>query len=657
MVRLKFTPVVTALSGALLGGLFTPVPALAQAPNVGFPFPPGGQLGTKATVNLNGANLQGATAVLVSGEGVQAQITNATNAAALPVELTIAPNAKPGLREMRVITPRGASNGAHVWVGGYPEGNEVEPNNNLAAAQKVEKLPLTLNGQVNGSEDVDCFTFQAAAGETFVFDLIASQIASGLDGYLALYDARGKVLQSAMDSFDRDPRIVYTFKNAGTYTIQVRDSMYRGGGNFVYRLTAGKIPVITGFLPRAGKKGQTVNVTMEGANLGEMKSMAVQIPADGGDVTLVPATPGGMPVNGLSLMASDLHEMVETEPNDEAGQAMPLPDGALAVSGRMDKGGDVDVYRIKPAAAGTLAIDLFGRQIGSRIDSYLRVLDPMGKELQANDDSIGKDSRIVFGVAAGTEYLVEVRSQDQRFGGDVYYRLQIAPPGAQDFKLTVTPDEINVGQGGSTLVTVGVQRLNGFGGPVALKLEGLPAGMTVSPAFVPAGGGSALFTLTADPAAVQGAYGIIRVVGTATIGDKPVERVAVPFETYKPPLSADNQTANRNMWILPAAVMPPTPYALTLDKRDITVKRGTDAAVKVTSIRQMGQVAQITLTVAGQPANVAPTLANIAANMNEATLTFKVAANAPVGTYNIIISGNLANNVQVAPAYTVTITE
>jgi hypothetical protein len=34
-----------------------------------------------------------------------------------------------------------------------------------------------------------------------------------------------------------------------------------------------------------------------------------------------------------------------------------------------------------------------------------------------------------------------------------------------------------------------------------------------------------------------------------------------------------------------------------------------------------------------------------------------VAANAPVGTYNVILSGNLANNIQAAPAFTLTITE
>lgn len=631
-------------------------PAAAQVPNVGFVYPAGGQSGAKAAVTLNGANLQGATGLMVSGEGVQAQITKNDNAAALPVELTIAPNAPAGVRELRVVTPRGVSNATRIWVSSYPDLNEVEPNNNLAQAQKVEKLPAVLNGQINGGEDVDDYTFQAAAGDTFVFDLVSFKIASGLDGYLNLVDSRGKVLQSAQDSFDRDPRIIHTFKTAGTYTIQVRDSMYRGGGNFVYRLTAGKVPVVTGYLPVGGKRGQTVNVTLQGANLGNMGPMPVQIPADRDEVTLALNTPMGPAANPISMYAGDTDEAVEAEPNDDAAGANPVGNFPVTINGRIDKPGDRDVFRIKPTAAGSVSFRVMARQIGSRLDSFLRVLDASGKELQSNDDAEGKDSRVVLSVQAGTEYLVEVRSLDRRSGGDMYYRLEIEPPAGQDFKLTVQPDEVNIGQGGSTAVTVTAQRLNGFGGPINLKVEGVPAGVTVSPAVIPAGQGAGTFTLTADAMAAAGAATQLKITGVATIGDKPVERQAQPIEIYKAPLAQDNQNSIRTTEMLPAAVMPPTAYSLDLEQRAITVKKGASVQIKVKTTRQMGVTQQINLTVAGQPANVTPQLQNIAANANEAVITLAVAANAPEVTQNILISGNLNNNVQVAPVLTITIT-
>ena len=633
-------------------------PAAAQAPNVTHVFPPGGQTGTKAAVTVAGGNLQGATALLVSGTGVKAQITKNTEGGALPVELEIAPDAVPGMREVRVVTPRGSSNAGRMWIGAYPELAEKEPNNALAAAQKLEKLPVALHGQASGGEDVDCYTFQAGAGDTFVFDLVAARMTSALDGYLTLFDARGKTLQAAVEGFDRDPRIIHTFKTAGTYAIQVRDTMFRGGAPYVYKLTLGKVPVVTGYLPIGGKRGYPVEVALEGVNLGDMKTMTVTMPAEGNLLTVMPKTAAGPAVSPISLLPTDQMEDTEYEPNDAPEQAMTLDLMPSLVSGRMDKPGDVDLYRLKAAAAGNLTFEIHARRLGSRLDSFMRILDAAGKELSTNDDGAGKDSRITLGVEAGKEYLVEVRALDRRSGGDVFYRLSVNPPGTPDFALTVTPDEINVGQSGSTLLTVNITRTNGFNAPVALRVDGLPEGLTASYAAIPPGAQNAQFTLTAAPGATPGAMGQIRVVGAARIGEADVERVAQPLETYQPPLAQANQTATRPTQIFAATVMPPTAYALDFEQREITVKKGTmNLDVKVKAIRQMGQNGAIALTVAGLPGNVTLAAAPIAQNANEVVLKLNVAANAPATTANIIITGNLNNNQQVAPALKLTVTD
>jgi hypothetical protein len=350
-----------------------------------------------------------------------------------------------------------------------------------------------------------------------------------------------------------------------------------------------------------------------------------------------------------------MDELVEAEPNDQAARATLVDNLPVALNGRIDKPGDVDVYRIKPAAAGNLSFEVWGKRIGSRLDSFLRLMDGTGKDIQSNDDALGKDSRIVFNVQAATEYLVEIKSIDRRGGGDMFYRLEIQPPGGQDFALTVTPDEINVGQGGNTAVTVNIQRLNGFGGKVDLKVEGLPAGITASPAFIPAGQQAGTFTLSADAMAAPGGFAQVRVIGTATIAEKPVERVAQPIEIYRAPLAQDGQDSRRPCLIFTAAVMPPTAYALDLDQRAVTVKKGTNVQIKVKAIRQMGVTQQINITAAGQPPNVNPQLQNINANANEATITLQVGANAPEVTQNIIFTGNLNNNLQSAPALTITV--
>ena len=646
-------PALSALT-ALIG---LAAPAHAQAPAVSFVYPAGVKTGGSGTVAVNGGNLNGATSVMVEGQGVTATIKDAANAGAIQLQLDVAANATPGVREVRVVTPRGVSNAGRVWLTAYPGINEVEPNNTPAAPQKLAALPVTVDGQVNGGTDIDIYSFEAAAGDTYVFDLAAYRMVSGLDGYLILANAKGKTLQTAQEGFDRDPRIVYKFPAAGTYQIAVRDSMFRGGANYTYRLTMGKIPVITGYLPVGGKKGQSVNLTLEGENLGAMKNATVQMPGDQPEITVAPAAPTGAPSSPITLVSGDADEVTENEPNNDVSFANGIAAVPATLNGRIDKSGERDLFKFKPAAAGTLAIEVKAKRIGSRIDSNLRILDATGKAISENDDAIGKDSRIVMNVAAGTEYLIEVRSVDQRAGGDCFYRVEIAPPGGQDFTLRTTPDSVNVGLGGSTVVTVQITRQNGFAGPIDLRVEGLPAGMTASRALIPPGQASGQFTITAAANAAAGAMGAIKIIGKATIDGKVVEHVATPFENYVAPLAQPDQAKPRDTVFNHAATMPAQAYALDISPKEITVKRGQPVKITVTAARQQGQTAQINIAVAGQPGNVNPALNNIAANANSAEITLNVAANAPVVTQNVIITGNMNNNVQTAPAFTLTITE
>jgi len=646
----------TASSAAVLA-LSLASPALAQAPSAGYVFPSGAQIGAKTNVTVNGGNLQEASATVISGEGVAVKIVKNTEAGSLGLELEAAGDAVPGAREIRIITPRGTSNAARIWVGPYAEANETEPNNTYAAPQKMERLPATFNGQINGGEDVDVYAFSAGAGETMVFDLVAIPLASPLDGYLQLADSRGKVITSSQEPFDRDPRIIHTFQTAGAYTILVRDTLYRGDANFVYRLTAGQIPLVTGYLPLAGRRGQSTEVLLEGVNLGSMKTLQIQMPESGDAHAVAARTSSGTALHPVSLAATQLEEYREYEPNNLISHATPLGDLPVAASGRIDKPGDVDLFKITPTTAGLVTFNLFARRLGSRIDPYLRILDAMGKELQSNDDADGKDSRVSFNVQAGTVYLLEVRSQEKSSGVNAYYRLEMAPPSGQDFKLSLLPAGVNVAKAGSAMLTVNLQRINGFGGPVQVRVEGLPAGVTASPVTIPAGQASALFTLSADGSANPGAMSMMRVIGTGQIGDQMVERSAIPIEQYTLPQAPDGQVSRREAKFLPAAVMPQQAYSLATESRQVTIKRGMNATIKIIAARQAGATQAINITVAGQPNNVNPMLQNIAANANEVTLTLQVAGNAPVGTYNLVFTGNMNNNVQVAPALAFTITE
>jgi hypothetical protein len=222
----------------------------------------------------------------------------------------------------------------------------------------------------------------------------------------------------------------------------------------------------------------------------------------------------------------------------------------------------------------------------------------------------------------------------------------------------VSPDVINIPKGGSAALTVTLTRQNGFGGAVSFRLDDAPAGLTLNASDLRAGANTTTFTVSAGPQSEANTWSRVRLVAVGNIGGKQVERVAEPGETYPMPLAPQaNQTLRRPTQLFAAAVTPQAPFVLVIEQPEIKAKKGTQGVeIKVKAIRQMGVTEQINLTVENQPANVAPVLANIAANKDEAVLKLNIAANAPEGLSNLIIKGTRSGVAQTAPALPLTIT-
>ena len=67
--------------------------------------------------------------------------------------------------------------------------------------------------------------------------------------------------------FHPDPVLFYEVPNDGEYTLQIRDSIYRGRDDFVYRITVGEVPYVTGIFPLGGPAGAQTTVQLTGWNL------------------------------------------------------------------------------------------------------------------------------------------------------------------------------------------------------------------------------------------------------------------------------------------------------------------------------------------------------------------------------------------------------
>ncbi len=96
--------------------------------------------------------------------------------------------------------------------------------------------------------------------------------------------------------------------------------------------------------------------------------------------------------------------------------------------------------------------------------------------------------------------------------------------------LTANPSQLSIQQGGSQEVTIGIQRVAPFAGPVTLSLSGAPAGVTGSFAPNPAGGGEAVLTLAVGQGVTPGSY-TLNVQGTGS----PQASVAVALTVTAPP--------------------------------------------------------------------------------------------------------------------------
>lgn len=204
--------------------------SIGELPYLKTIFPLGGRRGTENTIAVAGANLE-------TVESIQVSIGAETPA---------------GAQSLRVQTLSGlATNARPFAIGNWTEMVEVEPNNSLGNATAVT-TPITLNGKIDKSGDVDWFLFEIEEPQRLVFEVEALKLSSKLDALLILYGP-GKPMEASEDmawSDDKeqvlmvnddattgaDARIDWNFEKPGEYSVAIRDLNNQGGETYPYRL-------------------------------------------------------------------------------------------------------------------------------------------------------------------------------------------------------------------------------------------------------------------------------------------------------------------------------------------------------------------------------------------------------------------------------------
>ena len=593
--------------------------AFRAPPRLGYVYPAGAQQGTTVTLSIGGQNLADASALRLTGPGLKAKITgyhrplnqkevndlrekldqlqkkraaaqadpaaprlteedikfamegranlanrqsrqaNPALSESVTVELTVAADAPPGDRELRLRTPNGLSNPIVFQVGTLPEyvspvitsenpaaggaGRRTEQRAAPRVAPTAVTLPVLVNGQILPGE-IDRYKFTAKAGQRLT--LIASArtllpyLADAVPGWfqatLALHDAKGREVAYDDDfRFNPDPVLAYVIPADGDYTVEIKDSIYRGREDFIYRLALGELPFITGIYPLGCVPSPNSRFTLTGWNL----------PSDHAEVDTTTRPPGwfdlfardrGHLSNRAVFVVDAQADTAELEPNDTPAHAQPLTLPAI-VNGRIERAEDTDVYRLHGRKGDEIVAEILARRLQSPLDSVLRLTDAAGQMLASNDDFEDKgagliahqaDSRLTLTLPADGDYFLHVTDAQHQGSPAHAYRLRVGPP-HPDFELRVAPSAVNLRAGGSQVITIYALRHDGFAGEIKLGLGDAPPGFSLSGARLPAGQDKIQLTLNAltaprdEPCA-------IRIGGVATIAGQSVTREALPAD-------------------------------------------------------------------------------------------------------------------------------
>jgi hypothetical protein len=462
----------------------------------------------------------------------------------IKLQIKLPDDLKPGTHELRVITTNGLSNPILFQTGSLKEVLEKPGNDSLeGTARSAETLPLFLNGQIMPGE-VDHFRFRAQQGETLVFQVYARSLipylADAVPGWfqavLTLYDANGREL-AYQDDFriDPDPTLVFKVPKDGEYVLAIRDSIYRGRQDFVYRIAMGELPFVDHIFPLGGPRNREVTVQLFGVNL-PYKEMNLQTGPDAPAAKDIRVEHLGEVSNSRSFAVDDGPELLEAELNDLPAQAQTVPLGTL-INGRIEKVGDVDCFRFEGKKGRKVSLEVVARRLGSPLDARLMLLDPEEHIVAVSDDVVDRaaglvthhaDASLTYELPATGSYTVRLEDL-QRKGGSAYtYRLHIG--GARpDFQLRMVPSSLRIPQQGSALVTVHVLRQGGFDGPVELELRRGARGVTLEKTEIPAGSDKVQLIISADQTARKGIRPLV-VQGKGRPIALTARRPAVPSE-------------------------------------------------------------------------------------------------------------------------------
>ena len=680
--------------------------ATAQLPetHLGSIYPAGAQAGQSLTLEISGVDLDAVNQLEFSHPGISAtqKLAEAGPFEDQPqpvenqFEVKVHGDVPSGQYEVRCRGKYGLSNPRAFQVDSLTEYQESEPNQDPDTATEVS-FPGIINGQLKTTSDHDLFQFEGKQGQQLTIDALARRIDSKSELMVTLQAPDGRTLQQSQNQVQGDPLINLTLPQNGNYLIKVRDSLHRGGAEYVYRLVLSTRPQIDFVFPPAGLLGSNDKYTVYGRNLPGGKASRftidgtplqqfetnIPIPKQVADqldfdarldphqagldgFTFRIDSPAGKS-NAFLMTVAGAKRVLEQAENDSPQQAQSI-DFPCEIHGQFYPKRDIDWFTFEATAGQKLAIDLLSHRLGQPTDPSLLIqrvtLTDEGEEklqqivwhdeltTRIRDkgfDHRHNDPTYLFTAPTDGTYRLMVRDSYSSVQSDprLVYRLCIRQP-QPDFRLAASPIDhpgsILIRKGGRTALRITAYRRDGFDGEITVTASGLPAGVTTDPIIIGPGNDYGVLVLTAA-ADAPGATSTLAVQGTSTVNGQSLKRLARygrVLETYR------FQQPNANVSSIPARLTPALMLTVsnseqslvsctTGDGKTIETARGGVIKIPYQVKRAEGVGGNLTGYPLGLPPNVNLNQVAMAAN-EKGEFELKLQATTVPGTYTFYLA-------------------
>jgi hypothetical protein len=493
-------------------------------------------------------------------------------------------------------------------------------------ATPITDFPVALAGSFS-TGSVDLIPIQVQAGQRLSFEVVASRFGDDSDPLIIIRSPSGRRIAEHDNSpgLFFDCRFEHVFTESGIHQIEVRDSRFAGSPHWHYVLRMGDFPAARVTLPSAFRPGSPTALILPELGNTEIR-LAPRAETPLGVTYVELRRPMDRAGAWAPLVASLDPNVVEKEPNDRPEESTPVPTIPVMLHGVLGSETDRDHYELDLKKGDRLTFRAETKTLQSAADVELALLDMNGREVQRNDDvslpgGALDEALLSFNAGQDGKYRLVVREATRAGGPEFAYRIELRRSTPRVQLITETA-ALTVPRGSFQIVPITATRVD-YNGPIEIRLEGAPTGVTLESNTIAANANSEVCVVRAASDAPLGVHSFRLVgrlvdssmtekAGTAASDPKPTTNGAASDNMSSPqdfpvvfqPL-VDRQIINvdlikhglrDNQRYLPPStresaallVTEPTPFELTEASRPAVLPRYQHVELPLTPVRVSG---------------------------------------------------------------------